>query len=239
MDNDTPGLGHNQPPAHESYSIALEDAYATAKDFLDGEPLTTQGQADAVGRIISEVKKIKKDADEARQEEKKPHLLASKAVDAKWKPLAERADTIIKAAQAPLTVHLRKLEDEQREAERKAREEAERKAQEAIEAQRALARTEGGFEAVERAEALQKEADQAAKDAARASKAKAHATGVDRAVGLRTYKVVTVTNHRDALKWIMAKDPNAVSTFVDEYAQRNAKNRPMDGVTVTEEKRVA
>ena len=233
---DRHGIGGNQPPANEAFSLALEDAYATAKDFLDGSELETKGQADAVGRIISEVKKIKKDAETARKAEKEPHLEAGRAVDAKWKPLADRADTIIKAAQAPLTAYLNKLAAQQAEEQRKAREEADRKAQEAIEAQRASA---GNVEAIEKAETLQREADLAAKEAAKASKAKAHVAGVDRAVGLRTYKVVTVTDRRAALNWIAKHNPEALTAFVEDYARRHAPTRPMDGVTVNEERRVA
>ena len=233
---DRHGMGGNQPPANEAFSLALEDAYATAKDFLDGSELETKGQADAVGRIISEVKKIKKDAETARKAEKEPHLEAGRAVDAKWKPLADRADTIIKAAQAPLTAYLNKLAAQQAEEQRKAREEADRKAQEAIEAQRASA---GNVEAIEKAETLQREADLAAKEAAKASKAKAHVAGVDRAVGLRTYKVATVTDRRAALNWIAKHDPEALTAFVEDYARRHASTRPIDGVIVNEERRVA
>lgn len=232
---DAPGLGHNMPPAIDAFSMALDDAYATAKDFLDGQPVETQGQADAIGRIVGEVKRIKKDADEARKAEKEPHLEAGRAVDAKWKPLAERADTILTAAQKPLTAYLHKLAEEQREAAIKGREEAAAKAQEAIAASRAA---EGSIEAVERVRELEKAADKAAKEAARAGKAKAHVTGMDRAIGLRTYKVATVTNHRMLLNWIAANDAPALRTFLEEYA-RKALPAQLPGTEVTTEQKVA
>ena len=229
-------IGHNNPPAVDAFGMALDDAYETAKDFLDGSPIENQGQADAIGRIISEVKKIKRDADAARAEEKRPHDDAAKAVQTKWKPLLDRADTIVKAAQAPLSAFLNKLAAEQAEAERIAREEADRKAQEAIAAQRAC---EGNVEAIERAKTLQREADEAEKAAKRAGKAKAHVTGVDRAVGLRNYDVVTVTDARAALLWIAKNDKAALDAFVADYARRFGPARQIDGVTVTQERRVA
>lgn len=228
-------IGGNSPPAFDAYSMALEDAYSTAKDYLDGQPLENQGQADAVGRIVSEVKRIKRDAEAARAEEKAPYLQACRDVDGKWKPLTDRADTIIKAAQAPLTAYLNALAEEQRQAELKAREEAAVRAQEALQAQR---EAEGSVEAVERAKALQKEADAAAKDAAKLGKAKAHVEGVDRAIGLRTYTVATVTDHRALLEHVMRHDPEPLKAWLEEYARR-ALPMQLPGVEVSTERKVA
>jgi hypothetical protein len=228
-------IGANNPPAFDAYSLALEDAYDTAKDFLDGQPIENQGQADRIGTIVAEFKKIKRDADAARADEKAPLLVATRAVDDKWRPLADRADTIIKAAQAPLTAFLAKLEAEQREVERIAREEAAAKAQEAIAAQR---QAEGSIEAVERAKALQDEADALAKGAARAGKAKAHVSGTERAIGLRSYKVATVTDNALLLRWIKENDPEPLREFLAEYA-RKALPMQLPGVEVTTERKVA
>lgn len=228
-------IGHNKPPAIEAYSMALDDAYSTAKDFLDGEAIENQGQADAVGRIVSEVKKLRKDADAARADEKRPHDEAAKAVQAKWKPLLERADTIIAAAQKPLTAYLNKLAAELAEAERGARVEAERKAQEAITASRQAE----GIEDIERARELEKQAEEAAKAASKAGKQKAHVAGMDRAIGLRTYKVANVIDRRAALNWIAKHDPDALADFITGYANKHAPTRPMDGVEVTTERKVA
>lgn len=241
--NDAPvasqAIGANNPPAFDAYSMALEDAYATAKDYLDGTPIENQGQADSVGRIVAEVKKIKRDADAARADEKAPHLQAGRAVDAKWKPLEDRADTIIKAAQAPLTAFLSKLAAEQAEVERLARIEADRKAQEALSAARNIAGSETvGIEAIEHAKALQDEADALAKAAGRAGKAKAHVTGMDRAIGLRTYKVATVTDYAALLRHVREHDPEPLKAWLDEYA-RKALPMQLPGVEVTTERRVA
>lgn len=229
------GIGHNMPPKDEAFGMALDDAYATAKDFLDGSPIETQGQADAVGKIISEVKKLRKDADEARAEEKRPHDEAGRAVQAKWKPLLDRADTIIQAASAPLSAYLRKLAAEQEAAEAAARAEANRKAQAAIDAQRA---SEGNVEAIERTKVLQREAEEADKLAKRAAKAKPQVTGMDRAVGLRSHKVVTVTDHRALLLHIANTDKPALEAFLEEYA-RKALPAELPGCRVYIERRAA
>lgn len=229
---DTPGPGHNNPPAFDAYSMALDDAYTTAKDFLDGQPIETQGQADAVGRIVGEVKRIKRDADAERKAEKEPHLEAGRAVDAKWKPLDDRCDTIITAAQKPLTAFLTKLAEEQAERERAALQEAERAAQAAREAKG------DGIAAVENAKVLDTIAEHAAKDAKRAGKQKAHVAGMDRAIGLRTYTRADVTDHRALLEHIMRHDPEPLKSWLEEYA-RKALPMQLPGVEIRTERKVA
>lgn len=231
-------IGHNSPPAFDAYSIALDDLRTEAGNFLDGAPIENQGQADAVGVIISQAKKIKRDADAARADEKAPHLAATRAVDAKWKPLIDRCEQIEKAAKAPLTAWLNKLAAEQAERERQAREEAERKAQEAIAAQRALATTEGGLEAVENVERLEQEAEEAAKAAARAAKAKPLVEGMDRRVGLRTYTSAKVVDRKALLEWVMWNDAAALTAWLEEYA-RKALPAQLPGVEIITERKVA
>ena len=51
--------------------------------------------------------------------------------------------------------------------------------------------------------------------------------------------MVEVTDRRAALNWIAKRDPDALSAFVEDYARRNAPTRPMDGVSVTQERRAA
>lgn len=233
-----PPAGHNMPPPFDAFSMALDDIYSEASNFLDGAPIENQGQADAVGVILSSVKKIKKDADAKRAEEKRPHDEAAKAVQARWKPLLDRCDAIETAAKAPLTVYLNRLAVEQREAERKAREEAARKAQEALDAERVA---QGSLSAMEDARALQRAADAAARDVAKLSKAKAHVAGADRAIGLRTVWTYEITDRRELLKWIMHNDTDALAVFMDEYVRKavSGGTRWLPGVTIQDERRVA
>ncbi len=227
-------IGHNSPPLFDALSLAMDDARDTAADFLDGKPITDQGQADAVGRIVSEVKKLRKDAEDARKEEKRPHDDAAKAVQAKWLPLLDKADTIVTAAQRPLTDYLAKLAAEQARQAELAREEANRKQQAAIAAQRA---SEGSVEAVEAAKAMQKDADKAVKDAARAEKAKPQVAGMDRAIGLRSSRVATVRHYNLLLDWLIANDRPALEAFMDEYARKAMATLP--GVEVSTERKAA
>lgn len=233
--NDRTAIGSNNPPAHEMFSMALDDVYVEAKNFLDGAAIDTKEQADAIGVILSTARRIRRDADTKRAEEKRPHDEAGKAVQATWRPLLERADNIIAAAQKPLTAYLEAEERRQREEAAKAREDALRAQQEAIAAAR---QAEGNLEAIEEANALQTSADKAMKEAAKSEKVKPQASGFGRAVGLRSYQVVDVTDRALLLRHVKATDPEALTAFLAEYA-RKALPAQLPGVTIRTEKRAA
>ena len=232
--SDPAPAGHNNPPAFDTLSMAMDDARDTAKDFLDGKAIATQGEADAIGKIASEVKKLRKAADDARKVEKEPHLAASRATDAKWKPLDDKAGNILAAVQKPLTDWLTAVAAEQAKEAEAARQEAIAKQQTAIEAQRASA---GNLEAVEAAAVLQKEADAAGRIANRAEKAKPQIAGLDRAIGLRSRRVAVVNDYRALLDWIVANDRPAIEQFMDAYAQAKLANLP--GVEINTERSAA
>lgn len=228
------GIGGNNPPRHILFAETLDDVHLEATSFLDGAAIETPGQADAIGKIIATAKAIKRDADAARTEDKAPHLAAGRQIDADYKPVETKADAIIKAASAPLTVWLNKLAEQQRERERIAREAAARLAQEAIAAERGAV---GNLAAQEAVRLIQNAADAAAKDAAKAGKAKPLVAGLDRSIGLRTYRVVTVTDYRALINWLAKNDKPALCEFMDEYAKRATGGLP--GVTIETERKVA
>lgn len=228
-------IGHNQPPRQEAFMMALEEVRVEAGNFLDGEPIENQEQADAVGFIMTSARDIKRDADKARQEDKKPHLEAGKAVDASYKPVLAKADDIMKAAQKPLAAWLAKIEREQELERQKAREEAQRKEQEAIEAQR---KAQGDIEAVEAARAKQKEAEAAQKAARKADKAKANVAGTGRSIGLRSKTVAVVENHRELLLWIAAHDKPSLDAFLEDYATKSVPQK-LPGVRLETERSAA
>jgi hypothetical protein len=228
-------IGGNNPPRHEAFAMALDDVRLEAGSFLDGAPIETQGQADAIGIIVTRAKQIKKDADAARKEDKEPHLEAGRKVDADYRPVLETADDIISAGQKPLATWLQALEAKQRAEADEAREKALAALQAAVEAQRAA---EGDVNATEAARDLQKQADQALKESKRADKAKPNVAGENRAIGLRSYKVATVTDRRALLEYVMRHDPEPLTNFLAEYAQR-ALPMQLPGVTVNTERKAA
>lgn len=232
--------GHNAPPPFEAYSLHIEELIENAKQFLDGEPIANQGQADEVGKLLDMIRTAKKDADKERAAEKKPHDDAGKAVQARWKPLLDRCDIAADTAKKALVPWLEKLEAEQRAAAAKAREEAEAARLAALEAERA-AKASVDLEAAERAEQARKDADIAQAQANRADKAKAHAAGGNRAIGLRSYWTAEITDRRELLAHYMRTRPADLEAWLQDQANKDvhAGIRHIPGVVVKEERRAA
>lgn len=230
-------INHNNPPPEVAFSLAIDDLYEEAKNFIDGTAIETKGQADAIGKIVTGLKKIAKDADAARADEKRPHDEAGKAVQAKWKPLLEKADRAIKAAQGPLTDYLLEQERIRQEEARRLAEEA-RKAEE--QAKKAI-QNAASLDDAERAEELAKEAEKLAASAKRTDKAKSHVAGVDRAIGLRTYWTATVTDYSALLSYMKKARPDDLKAMLRDYAESQVRSgaRHIPGVLIEQERKVA
>ena len=220
-----------------AFSMAVDDLYAEAANFVDGAPVETQGQADALATIITSAKQIRKDADAARKEEKQPHDDAAKAVQEKWKPILTRIEDVISAIQKPLTEGLQTQEAERERLAQEARAEADRLAAEAV----AAARTSGSLTDLTATRELQDAAVKAGKNANRAEKAKSHVHGGGRAIGLRTYWQAEMTDSAAALRWARDTHPDDLKEFLRELAGKavNAGAREIPGFTVTQQRKVA
>jgi hypothetical protein len=221
----------------------LEDLVAEARNFADGEPVTNQGQADAVSALIESLRTGAKDADAERVRENEPHDTAKAAVQAKYAPLIAdpknknpgKVWKAIDALKACLQPYLAKLDAEKREAERIAREAADRAARDAADAMRLAAANDIG--AREDAEALVVEAE-AAERAARAAVAdKAHATGGSRAMGLRSVWKARLTDERAAAGHYWRTNPAAFTALLQKLADddvRSGKRSGIPGVEIEE-----
>jgi hypothetical protein len=106
----------NNPPPVEAHGMHIDDLYATAADFLDGQPVENQGQAEALGKLLAAFREARTGADEQRKIEKKPHDDAGKAVQAAWNPLIEKCERAEKIAKNAIGAWQLKLEAEQRTA---------------------------------------------------------------------------------------------------------------------------
>ena len=66
-------IGHNNPPTEfEVCKKTIQDLYEEAKLWLDGEPVETQEQADALNTLESRIREAAKDAEANRKKEAKP-----------------------------------------------------------------------------------------------------------------------------------------------------------------------
>ena len=230
-------IGHNQPPAgYEICKRDIDDLYEEAKQWLDGEPVTDQEQADALNTLAARIREASKQAEENRKQEAKPFDEGKADVQARYKPLKTMADSALDAVKAALKPYLLELDRQQREAAEKARQEAEAKR---LEAERAFAKRYGAnLESAEAAEAALQAAKKAEADAARAEKAKAHAKGDGRATGLRTQWAVAIENESTAMQWAWKSYRTEMLAHCMELAKAEVRRgkRTIDGFIITEEK---
>lgn len=231
--------GHNNPPAVVGFDAHADDLMAEAANFLDGAPIENDGQAEAVAKLLDEARKAHKDADAQRAAEKKPHDDAAAAVQAMWKPVLSKFDSIVKAAKAAQTAWLIRKDEEQRAAARAAQEEADRLARIADEANAKLnPAVLGDAEALD---AVREEAARKAKEAARLDKAKPQTKGGARAVSLRSYWTPELVDPVAALKHYRATQPEALKAWLLEQARKdvNAGARNLPGFEIKEDRRAA
>ena len=220
--------GHNQPPKDASFGLHIDDLFSLLSDTLAGGEVTTDEQEAAIDAILDDFRKASKDADKERVAEKKPHDEAAKAVQAKWKPIVDKANRGVQACKDALTPF--------RTAKQQAKEEAARKAREEAEAREAAAR-----------EAIQKSDDLEAKFAAEqqfeaAKKLTAVANKIDRsATGLRTHWEAEITDRKAALLHYLNRSPERFEALIQRMADEDARGSraPVPGIAFHERKKAA
>lgn len=227
--NDRIAMGANLDPisAHE---LNVADLRESALPFLDGKEVTTLEEAEAVDTLIKMARSARDEADKQRAAEKKPHDDAAKAVQAKWKPLVDSADRILKVCLEKVGAW-RQAEADRKEAEAaRLRAEAEAERQAEVEATRAAA---GNLEAREQADQIAVSAQQAEKIAARAEKA------VGKGDGLRTVRSLKITDPYALASWLWTHRREDVEAAHADLAQRifRASGPAMDGTEIITERK--
>jgi len=218
------GIGGNAPPPVEAMGLHIEDLFALVSGTV-AATVTTDEQEAALDELLDDVRQARKDADEQRVLEKRPHDDAGKAVQAAWKPLLDRCDKAAEAIKAALTPYRTARQAAKDEAARIAREEAAAKLEQA---QTALRQSDDLEERFAAEEALEQ-----------AGKLTAQANRIDRsATGLRSKQVADVTDRRALLEYVMKTDPEALGDWLAEYA-RKALPACLPGVTIRIERKAA
>jgi hypothetical protein len=181
----------------------IDDLMLEARNYLDGDPIANEQQAEAVSSLLNRLRRV------------------AKAVQAKWKPLIDKADLAANTAKQALAPWLCQVEEKQRHEAELARQEADRIAQVAAEAH---AKASGNLEATEDAERLLKAAAGAQRFAAKAEKAKPLATGGERAIGLVDKFTPELTDACEALKHYRAKQPEALKAWLLDQAEKDVRS---------------
>lgn len=233
-------IGGNNPPADPFGAIEAHilDLYAEAKNFLDGEAVSSEAMADAIEDLLTQIRAAEKAAEAQRKAEKDPLDDQIAAIQAKWNPLigsnkSVKGKTVLatEACKAALAPWKQAQEAAKLEAARKAREEAEAAQRAAAEAMRATQVDD--LAAREEAEHLVREAETAAKQANRADKAATTGTG------LRSYWSPKLTDGTAAARHYWMTDRQACEDFFLSLANRDTRQgiRTIPGFEIIEERR--
>lgn len=224
-------IGHNKSPFHLTTEL-IQDLFDEAKNWLDGEPLETKEQHDALVQLVKDIRAAKREADTARKEEAKPFDEAKAEIQERYnhfiKAKTGLADMAVETAQqvlAPYLAEQQRIKDEaEREATQKALE-AERKALEAMEA------SKGDLEARQEAEKLVVE-----RKKAEAEHHKIVNTNI--AKGARTVWDVKVVNSIAAVQALWSTHQARFEELLIDIAQSEVRagKRSIEGFEITSRK---
>jgi hypothetical protein len=236
-------IGHNRSP-FELSKETIEDLYDEAKNWLDGEPIASQEQADEIQKLLRMIQAAEKEADERRKEEARPHDEAKAAIQERYNPLIGKTKTVIgktilaaEACKKALAPWLMKIEEENRRKAEEARREAEEKQRLAMEAMRQ--RDGIDLEASARAEALVREAKEAEAAARAAGNAKASAKGEGRAVTLRDKYTPEITDYTAFARHVWTAHRSDMESFLNVQVAKivaSGVHNGIPGVTVHHER---
>lgn len=233
-----PGIGHNQPPKtpFETAVDSISTLHTEATNWLDGDAIENQGQADAVSVLLDDARKAKKAADASRKTENKPFDDGKKEVQGRYNPLLKRCDTIADACKKVLAPFLAKIDEEKRKVAEQARKDADEALAKAQEKHAAAGTTD--FAAREEAERYIDDAKAALAFAAHAAKDKGAAKGGTRAVTLRSVYIPSITDLTAAARHYWTTDIDALESLILDLVRRDVRDGKHDipGVTITEER---
>lgn len=210
-------MGHNQGPTDEAEILKeqIESASAGVKQYekIDSDESAAQAQS-----LRARLNELSGEADKKREDAKKPHLDAGKAIDAKWQPLVKAAKAGADAIRAALSGWETEKYNRQQEERRKA-EEAQRKAE-------------------EKAAKAGKPAPAPPPPPEPAPEATQIKGAYGKAASVKVVKVVTVTDQDAAYKFLRTH-PELVS-LIAKLAQRGIDaGYDVPGVRIEEQRKVA
>lgn len=228
-------IGDNLPP--EPYTLfaeSINDLLLEAGNFLDGAAIENEDQEASLSSIFTRLRRERGAADEQRAAEKRPHDEAAKAVQTKWKPLLEKADTALTTANNVLSAFLVKKGEAQRAAAEAAAQEARKLAEAAAQTRKdANPQSLSDQTAVRERE---RAAAEAVQRSSRLGRAKPQAKGGERAVGLRTSYRAEITDETAFARWAWANRRDEMLTFLELVAERECRggDKHIPGLIVTE-----
>lgn len=226
-------MSHNNPPADADHYLAeLERLVPLCAQWAQG--VVTPANAGDARDLIGKIDGLAKNAEKDRKAIKEPYLEQGRKIDASFKPVSERAESLMRPLKAMLSAFLQAEEARKRAEAEAARKEAEEKA-------KAAEALKNDAFVGEHVAQLAKEAEQQAAQAQRlADNNRVQGAESDRALGLRTYRKAKIVDGI-ALANHFAKHPDvqAVCEKLANAAIRAGVADGIPGIEVIEEKRVA
>jgi hypothetical protein len=218
----------------------VDDYYGEMSLWLDGTPIANQDQANKLAALIANMRKAKTEAEDAKGTEKRPHLDANIAIEARYKPLVTKAETAIKvalAAQTTWQVAQQKVIDDLAKA---AREKAAAEEKAAADAAAAATRA-GNLEAREQAEELVTAAKETRAEAEMLDNTTtvAREQGMTRGISLTTVYDTVISDERAAFRhyWthLDRRYHDEIMELVLDFAKKDVRAgaRHLDGFTIT------
>lgn len=219
---------HNNPPDPiDEITAQFEATRLEAENWLDGQPVTTEPQMQAVDELRKGMRDYRISLERGQESEAKPIYDEYKRVRGRWDATIKDAKRIEAGCVALVDGFKQALARHREEEERRARAEAQEAARKAHEA--AQAANAADIEAQRAAAAAQREAEEAQKRAAQASKA-------NDVKGLRTVTRHAIDDYRAALHDIAQSDRDGMTLFIEEYVRKHHATRQIAGVRVWVEK---
>ncbi len=223
---------HNQPP-YLAIFTEIDDLYEEAKNWADGEAISSQEMHDQIEKLYDGLHEAGKRADALRVEEKKPLDEKVKEIQDRYnryiQPKKGRVDLAKSTLGSLLAPWRKKVADEKAaEAEKKAAEAAVALA----EAQAAIRSSSGNLGAREYAEELLADAKKLERGARRADRAATTGTG------LRTVWNVNIADEDKALEWAYTLAPGEFMALALSMAEEQVRGgvRSIEGFSIVEDK---
>ncbi len=246
LENPRLGIGGNFPPPdpeptpYDRAKLAIEDIRGEALHWLDGASIEDQAQADAVSKIITDMRAAAIEAETLRVAEKAPWDAGAKEVQEKFNPLLADPKAGKKGI-APLVISTCKIAldgflERERQRLAVAADEARRKAEEIRQAAQEAIRASEPTNLAEReaAEDLIRQSRDAEKIARKAESARPAARGGGRAITSRERSVAVLTDPQACLRHAREVWADDLKDWLRERAQQdvNAGRRGIPGITV-------
>jgi hypothetical protein len=112
-----PGIGDNKPPSgFDELATTIATQAAEVEAWLKDRTIESQAEADKCETLANDLLRLKKQAEGEHKAEKEPHLKAGREVDAKYKPLIEKAADWAKRLKNAATSYLIAREKEKQAA---------------------------------------------------------------------------------------------------------------------------